>query len=254
MVKLGLVGRTLGHSFSRGYFTEKFTSLQLTGSYSYDNYELERIDQLPAVLRGSPDLLGLNVTIPYKQSVVGLLDELHGAASDLRTVNTVVRRENGSLHGYNTDVLGFRATLDSFGESLPRAAAAIVLGTGGASAAVGHVLAALDLPYRSVSRAPGPGQLDYVALANEATTEPRLWINTTPVGTAPNIEQLPAVPIEVLGRGHVVIDLIYNPNETRLLREARLRGAATANGLLMLHRQAEAAWELWQAELIARGV
>ena len=248
MRMFGLLGRRLGHSFSRVYFTEKFARLGLP-DHEYRNFELASSDELPALLAAHPELVGLNVTIPYKSAVIAHLDEVRGAAAEIGAVNTIDLR-SGRRIGYNTDVTGFELTLKPFLPALQSAGReAVVLGSGGAAAAVGWVLAKADLPYATYTRRPErhPGALPFERLTGLAPRHPRLFVNTTPVGTAPDVDALAPLPLTLVSEGDVVIDLIYNPPQTRLLREATERGAQTANGELMLREQAEAAWAIWNA-------
>ncbi len=247
----GLLGRSLGHTFSKGYFTRKFAELGL-GDHVYDNLEIERIEDFPALLRAHPDLAGMNVTIPYKQAVIPYLDELSAAAHEVQAVNTIEFRD-GRLIGHNTDVVGFELTLKPFLpflRSQPRTRPATILGDGGAAQAVKYVLAKAGLRHLTFKRHPGDGEqaFSFGMLG-------KLWydgdlgliVNATPVGAYPDVDEMPRVQPEWLSDANVVIDLIYNPAETLLLREARLRGAQTANGLVMLEGQAEAAWAIWNA-------
>ena len=246
-MQYGLLGRTLAHSFSRGYFADKFAREGLAG-HRYDNFELADIAELPGLLASRPGLVGFNVTIPYKRAVIPYLDVLDPVARRVGAVNAVVREPDGSWRGSNTDVAGFALTLDGLdlGDvTAARGAPALILGTGGASDAVREVLRQRSMPHVLVSRSPGGGQLGYDALPGLDWAPPRLLVNTTPVGTWPDTEAAPEVPLARLGSRHVVVDLIYNPPETALLRAAREAGAQTASGLTMLHGQAEAAWALW---------
>lgn len=247
----GLLGRQLGHSFSRTYFTAKFEALGLD-DHVYQNFELADASEFPALLTKEPALAGLNVTMPYKSAVVEYLDEVRGAAAEIGAVNTIVRR-GGRLIGYNTDVLGLDATLEPHLPALLEAGhEAVVLGNGGAAAAVKWVLAKAGLAYRVYTRRPEryDDALDSSDLANLSLARPRLYVNATPVGTFPDIECAPPLPLALVQNGDVVVDLIYNPPETKLLREAKRRGAKTANGLVMLHAQAEAAWRLWNSDTL----
>ena len=242
----GLLGRTLGHSFSRQYFAEKFAALGLD-DHEYRNFEIPDAGVLPSLLERHPELVGLNVTIPYKSDVIAHLDEVRGAAAETGAVNTIVR-EGERLIGFNTDVVGFALTLKPYTAALRDGGhAAVVLGSGGAAAAVRWVLAKAQLPYEVYTRRPQrhAGTEGFDALAHLPPAHPRLFVNTTPVGTYPDVEAMPPLPLDLVGPGDVVIDLIYNPPQTRLLREAAARGAQTANGHLMLREQAEAAWRLW---------
>ena len=247
MPTYALLGRSLAHSFSRGYFAEKFAALGLR-DHHYVNLEVPTAEEIAAALRGVPDLRGFNVTIPYKRAVVTLLASLGAAAAEIGAVNVVRVAGDGTLHGHNTDWLGFADSLALVDREDLRNTDALVLGTGGASAAVAYALREAGFAVRLVSRRPAGGQFGYEALDGLDWSAPRLIVNTTPVGTAPDAEAMPRVPVNELGRQHAVVDLIYNPAETRLLREARLRGAQTANGLPMLHGQAEAAWAIWSAD------
>ena len=243
MQKFGLLGAHLGHSFSRAYFTDKFRRLGLD-DYRYDNYELADVSEASRLF-ADPELRGLNVTIPYKQAILPLLDAVDPAAREIGAVNTIALR-GGRATGYNTDVHGFTLALKPYLVRLQTAAPALVLGTGGAARAVAWVLAKAGLPHYLVSRHPTGEQLGYRDLERLDWDGPRLVVNATPLGTSPRVDECPPMPVANLGPGHVVIDLVYNPAETLLLRYARERGAATCNGLTMLHGQAEAAWTIWR--------
>lgn len=252
VVRYGLLGRSLGHSFSRKYFTDKFAREGLA-DHDYENYELDSLEELPRLLASEPALRGFNVTIPYKRQILPYLDGLDPVAARVGAVNTVVRSADGALTGYNTDVVGFAQTLDAHADSpalreVRERRFALVLGTGGASDAVLEVLRQRQHPARRVSRSPAGDELGYPQLEGLEWRVPRLLVNTTPVGTAPDLEAAPPIPLDRLGPEHLVVDLIYNPPQTALLRAAAERGAQTANGLRMLHGQADAAWALWQRD------
>lgn len=243
MRQYGLIGKSLGHSFSQRYFEEKFASI---GRFDcrYNLYELPSLDGFREFVDAVPDLMGLNVTIPYKQAVMPLLDELDPEAEAVGAVNTVrVRREEGRLRltGYNTDVEGFRRSLA--GHPLPHRA--LVLGTGGAAAAVTYVLRQWGVEYKMVSRRPTGEQIGYEAITPAMIGEWLWLIHCTPVGMYPDVETCPPVPYEALTGNNFLYDLVYNPEETLFLRRGRERGALTQNGLKMLHLQADAAWEIW---------
>ena len=243
MRQYGLIGKMLGHSFSQRYFEEKFA---LTGRFDcrYNLYELPSLEGFREFVDAVPDLMGLNVTIPYKQAVMPLLDELDPEAEAVGAVNTVrVRREEGRLRlaGYNTDVEGFRRSLA--GHPLPPRA--LVLGTGGAAAAVTYVLRQWGVEYKMVSRRPTAEQAAYGEITPALVREWPWLINCTPVGMYPDVETCPPVPYEALTGNNFLYDLVYNPEETLFLRRGRERGALTQNGLKMLHLQADAAWEIW---------
>lgn len=243
MRQYGLIGKRLGHSFSQRYFEEKFATL---GRFDcrYNLFELPSLDGFREFVDAVPDLMGLNVTIPYKQAVMPLLDELDPEAEAMGAVNTVrVWREDGNLRlaGYNTDVEGFRRSLA--GHPLPRRA--LVLGTGGAAAAVTYVLRQWGVEYKMVSRNPSEEQLGYGEITPALLREWPWLINCTPVGMCPEENTCLPLPYEALSEHNFLYDLVYNPEETLFLKRGRERGALTQNGLTMLHLQADAAWEIW---------
>lgn len=245
VARYGLIGTPLSHSFSQRYFTEKFKREKLA-KHRYDLFPLADIRELPALIAGTPGLCGLNVTIPYKQSVIPLLHEVNPLASAVGAVNTV-RIVDGRLTGYNTDVEGFRKTLvPLINGTRPRA---LVLGSGGASRAVVYVLKELGLRFRVVSRSRERGDMTYELLEPIVVDVCKLIINTTPVGMHPDEDGLPQIPYGSIGPKHKLIDLVYNPERTRFLQEGESRGAATANGTSMLEAQAEASWRLWNNEM-----
>ena len=243
MRQYGLIGKTLGHSFSQTYFQQKFAA-ENRPDCRYDNFELPAIDHLRTFVLQHPDLQGFNVTIPYKKEILPLLDELDPEAEQIGAVNTVRVLRDGSvirLIGYNTDVEGFRLSLA--GTPLP--SRALILGTGGAAAAVTFVLRQLDVTCLTVSRHPNEKQISYAQLTPDIIRQHPLIVNCTPVGMFPHVMDCPPLPYEAITAKHFLYDLIYNPEETPFLREGRLRGARTQNGLPMLRLQAEAAWKIW---------
>lgn len=240
----GLIGRSLGHSFSERYFRERFSREGITNA-SYSLFELPEIEALPALLEAHPDLRGFNVTNPYKQTIIPYLDDLSAEARLIGAVNCV-KREGERWVGYNTDVVGLR---DSLSELLnPWPEEALILGTGGASLAVQFVLAQWGLPYLLLSRDPLRGNYTYDNLPVEVLQQCRLVINATPVGTYPAVDEAPRLPYAFLTPDHCLFDLVYNPSETAFLDYGRQRGARTKNGYEMLVGQAEAAWEIWSKE------
>ena len=244
MSTFGLLGYPLAVSFSPAYFAEKFQQLQV--QHTYDLFPMKQVDSLRPWLEQRVDVVGLNVTIPHKQSVVHQLDLLTAEAQAVAAVNTIgIQRHPFRLIGHNTDVVGFHKTLVAFlGEARPPA---LVCGTGGAARAVWHVLKALGIPFLKLGRA---GQADVIAyedLTEEQAIAHSLWINTTPLGMEPtHVNQKPALPYGLLGAGHWLYDLVYHPAVTPFLSEGRIRGSQTQNGLAMLHAQAEASWDFWQ--------
>jgi len=245
MRKFGLIGYPLTHSFSKKYFTSKFEREIITDC-QYDLYEISDVSLFPNILSKNPQLEGINVTIPYKEKIIPLLDELDPACQKIGAVNCIQIKE-GKLKGYNTDYIGFRQSLESFlGESRPKA---LVLGTGGASKAVVQVLKDLGISFKMVSRnqSENPGWITYRDLAvNPSILENHhLIINTTPLGTYPKTEEMPEINPEYITGMHKVYDLVYNPEKTFLMRSLEARGALVKNGLEMLQLQAEAAWKIW---------
>ena len=243
--QFGLIGKKLGHSFSPAYFSTKFQKERIEAQYK--NYELNSIEALPALIKQVQGLKGLNVTIPYKQTVIPFLDKLSPEARAIGAVNTILIDDAGKLTGYNTDISGFQKSLEQAwqGDNLEQA---IVLGTGGAAQAVLYVLSqklGLKRPL-VVSRNPKGGQIGYPDLNMLRPEDFDVVINTTPLGMSPNLDQAPDFPYHILGKQHLVYDLIYNPSETLFMKEASQQGAKTENGMTMLIGQAEAAWELWQ--------
>ncbi len=251
---LGLIGYPLSHSFSPAYFAAKFERLGLK-EVRYALFPLQRIDELPTLLRTQPDLWGFNVTIPYKQAVLPYLDALSAEAREIGAVNVVDCRE-GRLLGYNTDVWGFRKALEErFPNFLAKAGElkALVLGTGGASLAVCYAFRQIGLRFRKVSRRPMEGGvLTYEEISPDLLREHSLIVNTTPLGMGSYAGQAPVLPYEAIGPEHLLFDLIYNPAETPFLLQGRERGAKTLNGLRMLELQADAAWSIWAKGRILR--
>lgn len=244
MPTFGLVGRSLAHSFSQTYFTQKFYNGGLE-DYRYELFELASASELPGLLARHPDLAGLNVTIPYKEQVWPYLTDVASSAARVGAVNVIEIKADGSLIGHNTDYVGFRESLRPF-YPLPEAGGrALVLGTGGAAKAVGVALQELGIGYWLVSRdALGP-HLTYAELTPEIIAAHPLIINTTPLGTYPDVDACPPLPYAALTPRHYLYDLVYNPRETLFLQKGREAGAHTKNGFDMLERQAEAAWAIW---------
>ncbi|SFG92684.1 shikimate dehydrogenase family protein [Pontibacter chinhatensis] len=242
MRKFGLIGKKLGHSFSKKYFTEKFLREGVTDA-AYELYELSSAAELPQLLSQEPELVGLNVTVPYKEQVIPLLDELDEAAAKIGAVNTI-KISGGRTKGYNTDYIGFRDSLEAFYPEQERGQA-LVLGTGGAAKAVWAALDALQIPYKRVSRQAGEEQLSYAQLTPELLQKYNLIINTTPLGMYPQVQEAPELPYESITSRHYFYDLVYNPEQTLFLQHAAGKGAKVLNGLPMLYLQAEAAWNIW---------
>lgn len=244
MITFGLVGHPLGHSFSQAFFTAKFKNEDIDAQYL--NFDIDRLDKIRTILESNPTLSGFNVTIPYKLEVMKMLDSVSPEAAAIGAVNVVkVSREGGKikLAGFNTDFIGFRDSLKPY--LRPDIRKALVLGTGGASRAVTHALDSLGIEWESVSRSKDKGSFTYRDLDEVTVASHKLIINTTPLGTWPDVISYPPIPYGGITAEHVCFDLVYNPSMTEFLRRAAERGATAVNGLGMLHGQAEAAWKIW---------
>lgn len=240
--KFGLLGKNISYSFSKKYFTEKFEKINFT-HYSYKNFDVESIEQFPEILTNTKNLKGLNVTIPYKEAVIPYLTKLSKNAKIIGAVNVIKIAKDGTLKGYNSDFYGFKKALKPLLKKQHQRA--LILGTGGASKAVAYALRKLNIDYDFVSRNPSEYQLSYEELTKELFSEYQIIINTTPVGTFPNIDECPPLDYSLFTEDHIAFDLIYNPMETKFLRLAKEQGAKTKNGYDMLVFQAEKAWEIW---------
>ncbi|MBC7448037.1 MAG: shikimate dehydrogenase [Hymenobacteraceae bacterium] len=251
MREFGLIGRSLAHSFSPAYFAAKFAALGLV-DHRYAPFELESITELPALLAAHPRLAGLNVTIPYKEDVRAYLDELAPTARRVGAVNTIAFASDGRRIGHNTDLTGFDTALTEFfalaATRVPPPARALILGRGGAAKAVEVALKARGIPYLFVTRNPLAAGLAYTELSASILRHHRLIINTTPVGTWPDVDACPDLPYAALTPAHFLFDLVYNPVETEFMRRGQAAGATTCNGQRMLELQADAAWQIWNNE------
>ncbi len=247
MRTFGLLGRTLSHSFSKGYFTNKFEKLGIANA-QYINIEIESIDHFPEVIK-KINPVGFNVTIPYKEQIIPFLDELDETAKEIGAVNTVKVHNSGDqlkLSGYNTDAFGFHQSIKPFVKSHHERA--LILGTGGASKAVAHVLKQYGIDFLYVTRTKTQeNQISWEEMNENVVKHHRLIINTTPLGMYPNSNNKPPVAYEAITKDHLLVDLIYNPEETLFMAEGRSRGAVALNGLTMLHQQAEEAWRIWNS-------
>lgn len=245
MRKFGLIGYPLGHSFSKKHFSEKFEKEGIEAEYEL--YPLEDIEEFPVLVKNTKSLEGINVTIPYKESVMKFLDEVDEKAAAIGAVNTI-KIQKGKLKGYNTDYLGFKTSLVKLIGANPMPANALILGTGGASKAVQTALSDLGIQFKLVSRRPQEGQLTYEDF-NTSTPQQlntyQLIVNTTPLGMAPKIDELPDLPYQQLTSDHFLYDLVYNPLVTAFMQKGIEAKCWVKNGLEMLYGQAEASWEIW---------
>ena len=234
----GLLGKSLKHSFSKKYFEYKFSHDKDLENHQYLNFDLQSLDEFE-VLMNTPNLVGFNVTSPYKEEILPFLDNISSVASTIGAVNTVVV-EDYHLSGYNTDVMGFDQSL---GDRMFKNA--LILGTGGASKAVSFVLKSRFVPYTFVSRNKTDHGMTYEELAEFGLKNFDLIVNTTPLGMFPNIMKCPNISFSQLTNEHFLYDLVYNPKKSLFLDLGEQNGAQIKNGIEMLELQAEAAWEIW---------
>ncbi len=242
MRKFALIGEHLPHSFSGSYFAEKFAREGITDC-QYSLCELEKIEDVKCLF-DDPDVVGFNVTIPYKLQIMEYLDHLSPEAERIGAVNCVAILQDGKRTGYNTDIMGLRdSMLEFLGADIPPRA--LILGTGGAAQAVQYLMMELGVDYLIVSRDPMKGNITYDDITPEMVGEYRLIINATPLGTFPNVDSFPKLPYAFLTPEHFLYDLVYNPPMTQFLSFGKDRGAKICNGQAMLVGQAEAAWKIW---------
>lgn len=242
-VRYGLIGKNISYSFSKGYFTKKFKVMGLVG-HSYENFDMANIEAFKTLSATPNDIKGFNVTIPYKEAILPYLTEIDHLAQMIGAVNTIKVNGN-SLKGFNTDVYGFRRSLEPLLQKHHQNA--LIFGTGGASKAVSFALKELGIAHLFVSRKPLVNELGYDDLSGNIMKSHTILVNCTPLGTYPNILEKPDIPYQLIGKGHLLFDLIYNPDKSAFLQEGETRGAQIRNGHHMLELQAEKAWEIWSA-------
>lgn len=251
--KYGLIGKDIGYSFSRSFFKAKFKDEGIKATYH--NLDCADINQIKNVLDDT-DIKGYNVTIPYKEVVIDLIDELDEDARAIGAVNTIKRMADGRLKGYNTDHIGFRESLLQSEEGYIFETAlrekktnlkALILGTGGASKAIVYALSKMGVSCQYVSRKRTKTAITYDDLDEQLLLDHSILINCTPLGTFPDVDQCPDIPFDFITLSHIVYDVIYNPSETVFLKKAKEKGASIQNGLPMLEGQALASWEIWQS-------
>ena len=247
MDKYGLIGYPLGHSFSIGYFNEKFANENIDAQYI--NFEIPSIDNLVEVLSSNPQLRGLNVTIPYKEQVIRYLDSISPEAQAIGAVNVIRVSQKGNqtfLRGFNSDVIGFTKSIEPLLERYHRKA--LILGTGGAAKAVDYGLKSLGLETQMVSRSRKTGAITYDDVKAETIEEYNVLVNCTPLGLYPNVDLCPPLPYNAMNSRTLLYDLLYTPDETLFMRKGREQGATVKNGLEMLLLQAFASWEFWNGK------
>ena len=243
MIKLGLIGYPLVHSFSKKYFNEKFDNENIK-NVSYQNYELKNINELKSLIKRNSDLRGLNVTIPYKEKVIKYLDKIDEKYLNIGAVN-VIKIIDNKLFGINTDYEAFKITLKEWLDNSFNSKA-LILGTGGSSKSVSLALKELNIDHNFVSRKKRKNVFSYEELLDIKTfSNYKLIINTTPLGMYPKINLLPNIPYSLITKNYYLYDLIYNPETTKFLEKGKRKGAKIKNGLEMLHLQAELSWNYW---------
>ena len=237
--KLGLVGRNISYSFSKTFFEKKFEKLGLK-DISYDLFDLSNIEEIEQVFN-IENLIGFNVTQPYKVAIIPYLNVLSDEAKEIGAVNTVLIKD-GKKIGYNTDAFGFEQSLIKMKKDQEQKA--LILGNGGAAKAVEFVFNKYNIPYKVICR---KGEVTFDDLTESLIKEHEIIVQCTPVGTFPNISDHLPFPFQALTKNHIVLDLIYNPEVTEFLKKAELYGAKTMNGKYMLEQQAEKAWQIWNS-------
>ena len=241
----GLIGKHIEHSYSPSYFANKFKDEEIKDA-NYCLFPLADISEFKVLLSKEPNLQGLNVTIPYKSSVIPYLDSISEEANAVGAVNTIVF-SGSKTKGYNTDIYGFKNALKPHITDIHYKSKALILGTGGASKAIVYALKQLKISHQFVSRNPGLGLIVYKDLNPSVIENHLIIINTTPLGMSPDTGSCPELPYNALGEQHLLFDLVYNPEETLFLRKGLKKGAKCINGLKMLHLQAEKSWKIWQS-------
>jgi shikimate dehydrogenase len=241
MKRFGLIGKSLKHSFSQNYFSQKFLREGMNGC-SYENFELPSIDAFTALLRSEPELCGLNITIPYKEEILPFLHTKNKIVEQVGACNCI-KIIGSELHGYNTDAVAFRESLKKRLKAEHKCA--LVLGSGGASKAIQFALTELNIDYVVISRNKKTNQLGYEDVGEKLIRDHQIIINTTPLGMYPNIDEDPPIPYEAISSRHLLYDLTYNPEKTKFLRQGEARGAEILNGYEMLVAQAEESWRIW---------
>lgn len=241
----GLLGRDISYSFSRGYFTKKFTALNLE-HHSYVNFDIPKIEDFPSIIENNKSIKGINVTIPYKEEVMAYLDKIDKTAKEIGAVNTIKITKRGNLKGYNSDVVGFEKSIVPLLEKHHKKA--LILGTGGASKAIAYALKLNNIKYKFVSRKPKTKkQISYNDLSQEIMQDYSIIVNSTPLGTSPDVDKCPAIPYQFITSKHLLYDLIYNPEISKFLANGKANGAKIKNGYEMLELQAEESWRIWNS-------
>ena len=248
MKKYGLIGFPLTHSFSKRYFTEKFETEKIDSTY--ENFEIDDISKFTEIIKNNPEIIGLNVTIPYKEKVIPFLNDLNDSAREIGAVNTVkiTRTESGVfLKGFNTDTFGFETSLKPLLKEHHKKA--LILGTGGASKALKYVLSKFGIEFISASiEELKENEIRYEEIDEKMMSERLLIINATPLGTYPKTDAFPNIPYQFITERHLLFDLVYNPEVTQFMAKCLQKGATVKNGYEMLLNQAIKSYEIWNSE------
>ena len=239
--QFGLIGRDIDYSFSRKYFTKKFNSIETLSNYEYINFDIETVEEVNSIFK-QKNIYGLNVTIPYKESIIMYLDDLDSLAFEIGSVNTICYQDQKKI-GYNTDIIGFEKALDING--IDGLKSVVILGSGGASKTVKYYCKKNNIPYKIVSRKKNKDYLSYNDLNKNILSDSVLIVNCTPLGTYPNINSSPNLPYDIISDKSIFFDLVYNPKETLFMKKGKEIGCLTINGYQMLKFQAEESWNLW---------
>lgn len=240
--KYGLIGKNINYSFSKKYFNDKFLKENITNC-SYENYDLQSIKDFKNIIKDDA-IKGLNVTIPYKEEIIELVNKIDPIAKKIGAINTIKIHDKDIIEGYNTDYVGFVMSLKNIISNQKKA---LVLGTGGASKAIIFGLNSIGVKSTIVSRDKREGVISYSELSKKVIEENTIIINCTPLGTFPEVKECPKIPFEFLSSNHICYDLIYNPEKTKFLLESEKMGATIINGKKMLENQANESWKIWNS-------
>ena len=240
--KYGLIGKNINYSFSKKYFNDKFLKENITNC-SYENYDLQSIKDFKNIIKDNA-IKGLNVTIPYKEEIIELVNKIDPIAKKIGAINTIKIHDKDIIEGYNTDYIGFVMSLKNIISNQKKA---LVLGTGGASKAIIFGLNSIGVKSTIVSRDKREGVISYSELSKKVIEENTIIINCTPLGTFPEVQECPKIPFEFLSSNHICYDLIYNPEKTKFLLESEKMGATIINGKKMLENQANESWKIWNS-------
>jgi len=243
--KIGLIGKYLNHSFSKNYFDKK-REKKLKINFSYDLYEISSINEIEKLFKQN-NLIGLNITYPYKEKILKFINSLDEEAKEIKSVNTIfINKKTSKISGHNTDWYGFDKSLNNFLKTMNLKA--LVLGNGGASKAICYCLRKRQIPYIIVSRNPKKNMISYDE-SEFFIKNYKLIINTTVLGSGLYLNKFPKINYNLISDNHFVYDLAYNPKETLFLKKSKKMGAKIKNGYDMLKIQADKSFELWENKL-----